>query len=50
VALRLRLPFTPPEVGGTVRLGTLPIEAQLGGTVSGSYRYEQPLLLHLSEL
>jgi len=50
VALRIRLPFVPPVVGQSSPLGDLPITVQLGGEVVGTYRAEQPLLVHLSEI
>lgn len=50
VALRIRLPFVPPVVGERSRLDDLPISVQLGGEVTGAYRDEQPLLLHLLEV
>ncbi len=49
VAARLRVPFEPPAVGKQVALKDLPIMVQYGGTVSASYRCEQPLLVWLRE-
>ena len=50
VALRLREPYVPPPIGKTITFPDLPIAVQLGATVSGTYRYEQPLLIHLLEI
>ena len=49
VTLRLRVLFDPPAIGETITLPDLPIAVQLGGNVSGTYRCEQPLLVHLLE-
>ena len=50
VGVRLRVPFVPPAVGGVGALPELPIAVQFGGTVNGTYRYEQPLLVHLLDV
>jgi hypothetical protein len=50
VALRIRLPFVPPVVGQSSPLGNLPIVVQFGGEVAGTYRADQPLLVHLLEI
>jgi len=50
VALRIRLPFIPPPIGQTAQLADLPIAVQFGGEVAGTYRAEQPLLVHLLEI
>ncbi|MEK7995819.1 MAG: hypothetical protein AAB403_18635 [Planctomycetota bacterium] len=50
VALRIRMPFSPPAIGEVSQLSDLPIAVQLGGEVGGTYRIEQPLLVHLLEV
>ena len=50
VALRIRRPFDLPEVAQSAPLGDLPIAVQFGGSVAGTYRVEQSLLIHLLEI
>ena len=50
VALRLRVPFVPLDIGHIITLPDLRMAVQLGGTVSGTYRCNQPLLVHLLEI